>query len=407
MLDDDHLRFPANQRIDRITHVAIQQFRSESALVRFSAGESEGDVEVRAWSGEVRSTPDSHRPFRTVKQRLRLSWTAALTASLILLGWFVSRHTYYAQSSAAAYLALLAVGLPLAVSWPVLRAQRSSATRSGLLATCVRAFCVMGLQGMLALSGPSVQRSQELRAAGRLDEARRELRAAADTGRNAQDARSQHDQVQLELLGSSPNPSLVWANLAQAFFFTDAARQRATSEAVLRTADFAGALQERGDYHQSRLILAGVPSPFRSAPPIRQRLLAAYGHEVETAGVVILSKKRLDERLAACREIGAALAELHKAPEPSHRLASIESACASVQAEDGKRLRVAQQAARAAQLKAEREVKIAEQRERVAARAWATAPLMCRDGTTSPSCVCGGSHRGCCSHHGGVAGCSQ
>lgn len=34
------------------------------------------------------------------------------------------------------------------------------------------------------------------------------------------------------------------------------------------------------------------------------------------------------------------------------------------------------------------------------------APLRCRDGTLSPSCICGGSRRGCCSHHGGVAGCS-
>lgn len=31
--------------------------------------------------------------------------------------------------------------------------------------------------------------------------------------------------------------------------------------------------------------------------------------------------------------------------------------------------------------------------------------LRCRDGTYSPSCTCGGSRRGCCSHHGGVAGC--
>jgi hypothetical protein len=31
--------------------------------------------------------------------------------------------------------------------------------------------------------------------------------------------------------------------------------------------------------------------------------------------------------------------------------------------------------------------------------------LLCCDGTMSPSCSCGGSHRGCCSHHGGVCGC--
>ena len=32
--------------------------------------------------------------------------------------------------------------------------------------------------------------------------------------------------------------------------------------------------------------------------------------------------------------------------------------------------------------------------------------LQCCDGSLSPSCSCGGSHRGCCSHHGGVCGCN-
>lgn len=31
--------------------------------------------------------------------------------------------------------------------------------------------------------------------------------------------------------------------------------------------------------------------------------------------------------------------------------------------------------------------------------------LLCRDGSTSPSCSCGRPKRGCCSHHGGVVGC--
>lgn len=31
--------------------------------------------------------------------------------------------------------------------------------------------------------------------------------------------------------------------------------------------------------------------------------------------------------------------------------------------------------------------------------------LLCADGTSSPSCTCGGPRRGCCSHHGGVKGC--
>lgn len=33
--------------------------------------------------------------------------------------------------------------------------------------------------------------------------------------------------------------------------------------------------------------------------------------------------------------------------------------------------------------------------------------ILCNDGTQSPSCYCGGPLRGCCSHHRGVAGCSE
>jgi hypothetical protein len=40
------------------------------------------------------------------------------------------------------------------------------------------------------------------------------------------------------------------------------------------------------------------------------------------------------------------------------------------------------------------------------ARERANAPLLCCDGTESPSCTCNGPRRGCCSHHKGVCGCS-
>jgi hypothetical protein len=38
-------------------------------------------------------------------------------------------------------------------------------------------------------------------------------------------------------------------------------------------------------------------------------------------------------------------------------------------------------------------------------RRWENTRLQCSDGTRSPSCGCGYSWQGCCSHHGGVAGC--
>lgn len=51
---------------------------------------------------------------------------------------------------------------------------------------------------------------------------------------------------------------------------------------------------------------------------------------------------------------------------------------------------------------------VAEAREarRMRREAWRDAPLLCGDGSTSPSCTCGAPRSGCCSHHGGVSGCS-
>lgn len=40
-------------------------------------------------------------------------------------------------------------------------------------------------------------------------------------------------------------------------------------------------------------------------------------------------------------------------------------------------------------------------------RRWDYTSLLCEDGRRSPSCTCGGSYQGCCSYHGGVAGCPR
>ena len=34
-------------------------------------------------------------------------------------------------------------------------------------------------------------------------------------------------------------------------------------------------------------------------------------------------------------------------------------------------------------------------------------PLLCCDGTLSPTCTCSGPRRGCCSRHKGVCGCAD
>lgn len=50
-------------------------------------------------------------------------------------------------------------------------------------------------------------------------------------------------------------------------------------------------------------------------------------------------------------------------------------------------------------------LKAAERTYQNAYSRWARRPLACADGTYSPTCTCGSSKRGCCSHHGGALSC--
>lgn len=71
------------------------------------------------------------------------------------------------------------------------------------------------------------------------------------------------------------------------------------------------------------------------------------------------------------------------------------------EAEEKKRL--AEEARQRAAAERAEKRRLAEEERRE--RASYPRSLRCCDGTLSPSCMCGGSRRGCCSHHGGVCGC--
>ncbi len=109
-----------------------------------------------------------------------------------------------------------------------------------------------------------------------------------------------------------------------------------------------------------------------------------------------------------------ALLETWTSPEsttPSKELARLRERLAKDTAALTKRREAEEKKRAAAEAKrlkaeakaAEKQRKREEAAERRAARSYGA--LLCNDGTTSPTCTCGGSHRGCCSRHGGVAGC--
>lgn len=114
-----------------------------------------------------------------------------------------------------------------------------------------------------------------------------------------------------------------------------------------------------------------------------------------------------------CDELAAFAREFQGSEEATLAQQALQVGRATIFEREQKRLQEQLEAARAADEAARaEEERQARARSTSQGQSQTAAPasdrtryLLCRDGTTSPSCVCGGPRRGCCSRHGGVAGC--
>ena len=80
---------------------------------------------------------------------------------------------------------------------------------------------------------------------------------------------------------------------------------------------------------------------------------------------------------------------------------------AAVFAQAAQRAAAAHKGIDRAQQKRDKAREKAENNHEKQVRRWENTRLQCWDGTRSPSCTCGYERQGCCSHHGGVAGCPR
>ena len=118
--------------------------------------------------------------------------------------------------------------------------------------------------------------------------------------------------------------------------------------------------------------------------------LVAIAHDRDADGSDLPVLERLDRRLARAvirTEEEQAAAERARAAEAR---AAERARAAEARAAVRARARREREAQRAVRRRSTRQ---------------SSGRLRCRDGSLSPNCSCGGSHRGCCSSHGGVAGC--
>lgn len=410
------LRFVPDARTERLGAIVVTRETSTKATVHYELAGRTAIVDIESWSGRVTPQPSSEEPFSILRRRLRVAAVIALAASVLLANWFAMRHWYYRDSAATTVLFALALISPFAIAPAVIaRARpRTRRMRSALLAAAVPVLLVSGAQGwLIAATGPTMARARALAAAGDHARASSEARAAVELRIHEAPARALHDEEEMALLGEAASPADAWARVARQTFLTPDGRQRAEGVALRKTVDAAGEALRAGDHRRSLRILDGVPASLRAVPLVREAEAAARSASAVPLWRAVTSDASIQERLAAC----ASLDTLGKAVASGDLPASprqIAAACASVTALEREQARQAQEAVRLAERR-QRQAARGEQQRRAtaarrrddAARSSAIAPLLCRDGSLSPTCVCGGPRRGCCSHHGGVAGCSQ
>jgi hypothetical protein len=401
-----------NPREDRLEEVSLQIFRSEATTVAYQFGGVSGSVRVQGWDGRALENDSSRKPFQ---QRWRRVWQGMLggfLAGATLAIWYGARHSFFRMTTNYDLLWRLALILSVCiiplVLWWLLPAERRE-WRSGLKAGLPALLVTLAQAVLAATGGPSLEHARTLASRGRMEEALRESNACFDLGREAESAGAFHDQLQLGKVRQAREPRQAW-EAASLPFLTAAGREQARAHAVDVTAQASAALQEKGEFTESATVLDLAPAEIRKIGPLGSLRRRVYFEEAQPLWKIIETRRKsLEDRVAACNDISPfvqGLASLPARPDEDASLMpeEIEAKCQDLRAQRLKQIEREREAeARAAERARRRE----EATRKAAWRRWAYAPLLCNDGTRSPSCICGSSsHRGCCSWHGGVAGCS-
>lgn len=397
---------------------------------------------------------DIANPFAkraTTLRRLRYVLGALPIASLII---YLARGSYFMTERTGPIVAgLIAAAVVTAVCvygvvWCATLGRRA-ARRWALVAVApIVAACVCAV-----LAEPSISRARASIEAGRLDQARFELDALGSPGDSELSPLWADIHLQESLAAAScpaaaermakipaeaPQHSTARAHAdalavaaseasLQAGAFDDARSALACASDELRGGPSAKALRARIEISAaSRCASArNWPCVFErtkdasdfgastDADAVRGEAVAAIRVELDEAVAASRSEKRLDQRVrlqAAALDLWGSYLASDNRPEPP-AIAKLRA----TQARDEQALARQEEVARQReQARAERERKLQaaqeerERRQRAAEEARQNREsmgLLCCDGSMSPSCSCGGSHQGCCSHHGGVCGC--
>lgn len=437
-------------RTDRVSSVEFQSFVGEVATVYYEIGGRAASIDVKLWDYRVAADAAGEQPLRRRRKQIGLGAGAAILLGIVLAIWYGSRHSYLAQAPQMWVLVALAFLLGLTLFWPLSRLSLPRGA-SPWNPSWIPVLLVLLVQGSTAATGyPNSRRALFFEQQGSLAAALREAEACVDLQVDVAACGEIYDRIQLNRVLEVGEPEEAWRVVASHFYSSEA-RRAAEQHAVSLTLEKGLELKAHpGLAGQAALakLLALVPKErFREEAELQNLQIHLHGRrlldcstnmdpacartvliEASRAGleeedlgvfrrkieaqaraivVALLGKIRAggsdQERKEACKETPLKL-DFLDAVSQQRRLnqmlrGEVTAACTAL--ENEMRLKLTNQ------LKQSASTRISPGWS-AASSSWATAPLRCRDGSLSPSCVCGqASRRGCCSHHGGVAGCSQ
>ena len=439
---------------ERIVGQTLTVLEVPDVVVRYTVGAREGAVSFLGRKLDIRSS--DARPLRRRARIVRGCGVALALAVSAGLSLYFARGSFFASPASAAMVACL-VGASAALVWGVARKTLRRAALPQAVASA--AFAAVALvAGFLArpshahassliAAGNFAAASAEIAALGDPDELHNEMVVARvlaasaydDARRHAEELRppaplsSQAQTHVFELLIADVEAAVGRKDVGRAeTLFADFTPEQLANARVreLRSSllEHSGKLCiEKGDASCVDKAVASLEAEGfgTAAGAVRNHQTATLAARAEAADAEGRSDARAAVRVSKLEEASRLwstwtthtnrpppkaaerTALLEKARADQRRDEAIAEARARAEERERARQEALEEKRRRAEERAAKQKEIAKQRaEERRQRAYDYSPLRCSDGTLSPSCTCGGSYRGCCSWHGGVAGCS-
>lgn len=445
-------------RRDRIMNVRVQQFVANIFELKYGTVFGIGIVEFAG--SPLRITHIDRAPLKRRSSRAFLAGLFGIVATLFAVGAYCGRHEWYSHHGAwpAAFgLALIGCAFVTIATFGWTRRTNARTRMSTLTPTLVAIAAAASSTLVLALSRPSIATARNALTTGNLEDAALAANALRATGHRDANLDLLLDDIHLHELREAASLESAAESAARPWN-RDASRATATSWLRNEALKYARAARDRGDGPMlgriAELISNQLPDDARTLRGDASYLVGLSCVSSDDAECAESQWKALHglgegEHAIALRDALASLcrtrlqdsvAKAANEQDPSAAVRTLEGAIeiiamlgrigvsasedttsrialdldraksAALRVERQEAIRIAREAA-AEERRAVLERKRAEaasrrEEQREAQRERQYAPLRCCDGTDSPSCICGGSHRGCCSHHGGVCGCS-